>query len=48
MIFKKNDFIIIKENFLKNIKFGLKIYFNMEKIFNGRIDILNLKIEDTT
>jgi hypothetical protein len=48
--FNKNDFLILKkiEKKSKNIKFSLQTYFNMENTFNGRIGILNLKIEDTT
>jgi hypothetical protein len=34
--------------FLKNIKFDFQTYFNMNNTFNGRISILNLKMEDTT
>jgi hypothetical protein len=40
MIFNKNDFFILKK-ILKNIKFGLQIYFNTENTFNVRISVLN-------
>jgi hypothetical protein len=50
MIFNKNDFLILKkiEKKIKNVKFGIQIYFNMEKTFKGRIGVLNSKIGDTT
>jgi hypothetical protein len=49
MIFYKNDFLILKKikKILKNIKFGLQTYFNIENTFNDRISVLNLKMRDT-
>jgi hypothetical protein len=51
MIFNKNDFLAIKKikkKFLKNIKFDFQMYFNIDNTLNGRIDILNSEIKNTT
>jgi hypothetical protein len=37
-----------RKKFLKNVKFGLQIYFNMKNTLNGRIGILKSEMEDTT